>query len=164
MWQTHEARQRHPGYKTKWPTRATFKAEWPLLAPDLIEAAWMVEGAQADSEMTTIAYQLLDPPPPKQEPWQLLYWSELIRWPRIAMALVADSPISQVFRMARLSPNEISVAHLRLASGDPLDAGEESFGAIASQLRKRKGNVWTLFQRALYKLRDLARSREESVA
>jgi hypothetical protein len=164
MWQTHEARQRHPGYKTKWPARATFKAEWPLLAPDLIEAQWMIEGAESDSTVTTIAYQLLDPAPPAKLPWQQRYWEELMRWPRIALALVGESPVGQVFLMARLSPGEDQVARLRLASGDSLDGDETTFGAIAHHVGKRKGNVWVMWRRALYKLRDLVQPREESAA
>jgi hypothetical protein len=164
MWQTHEARQRHPGYRTKWPTRSTFKAEWPLLATALLVADWQIDGARTDSPVTEIEMALLDPAPPAKLPWQQRYWTELMAWPRIALALVGESPVGQVFLMARLSPGEDQVARLRLASGDSLDGDETTFGAIARHVGKRKGNVWVMWRRALYKLRDLVQPREESAA
>lgn len=165
MWQCHEVRQRHPGYRAKWPSTATFKAEWPHLAPDLIEASWMIEGAEADSEVTTIAYALLDPPAAARVPWRLKYADELARFPRIAWDFAQANPVASVFRRAALpwgkggvglTPDEDRVARLRMVG--------DSYEAIARAVGRRKGHVWTQVQRALGKLRELGRPPKEDAA
>jgi DNA-binding CsgD family transcriptional regulator len=150
-WQTHEARRRHGSYTETWPTAADFREHWPLLAGDLIEAAWWWDGAATSSDVTRIPAELLDPPRRPREDWRRLYAAELAASAGVHLDLVGENPVAAIAKRARMTPAETDVFRL-WAAGD-------SLGTIARTIGRHRSTVTTLLARARFRLRDLDRRR-----
>jgi DNA-binding CsgD family transcriptional regulator len=130
---------------TAWPQTGTFKANWPKLAPDLIEASFLIVSAQQNSTGGPVPYEVLDPPPIDHHPWQQTYAAELTCTRFLGWDLGGDNPTGAVMRRAQLTPLEQDVARLWLAG--------DSVGAISLSVHRQRRTVSELLKRIEHKLR-----------
>jgi hypothetical protein len=173
-WQRHEARAPRREVIEPWPTRETFRANWPLLSFDLIVSSWKIETAPLDRD-GEVAAELLDPPVVPVLSWRERYAAELDRHPALASDLRAElladldggrlgDGVERVLERGRLSTGERAVVRAWLYGDD---------GArIAEDLGWRPQTVALLLANGRYRLRWLGspkagengRARERSVS
>ena len=145
VWQTHEATATWPAYRAQWPNRAAFKANWPLLAFDLVVADWKVRRAGSQLESEEIPAEILDPPPaPDREPWQARYAEEIAQHSSLGWAL--QQSLGAVFRRAKLSPTYAVALRMWLEG--------ESDVAIAKAIRRQARFVPDIRMAALKSIKD----------
>jgi DNA-binding CsgD family transcriptional regulator len=155
LWQIHEVRGWHADFREAWPTRETFKENWPLLAPDLIVGAWKIQRAHAAVEREEVDYdQVLDPKPASTIHWRERYADELAAQPRLAFALAGARPLSAVIRRARITPLEAEAFRLWAAG--------TSLSSTARVMGRQKRTVKLFIDRALFKVRMLVEIEEEA--
>jgi len=147
VWQRHEAASHRPA--RPWPTAGAFKANWPLLANDLLVAAWKIEGAAALEEAAEIDEALLDPPSAPELDWRETYAAELASFPLLLADLghKQGDGVELVLERAGLTARERLVIRPWLAGDDPR--------SIAAALRLRPQSVTLVLMNARARLGDL---------
>lgn len=157
-WQRHEAHHLgQSGPSSQWPSSLAFHSNWPLLADDLVVAAWKLDGAAAaDLPLVDEAdHELLDPPAPPEVDWHDTYAVELARSPGVMqdldnVSVRRDDRIELVLERAQLSAGERAVIRPRLYGIE--------VRVIAEDLGWRPQTVETLIRNAEDRLRWLGQN------
>ncbi len=135
-----------------WPSSWTFHSNWPLLADDLVVAAWKLDGAAAaDLPLVEEAdHELLDPPEVPERGWPEIFAAELASHPLILQDLGSGRQgdgVERVLERAGLTMSERLVIRSFIA-------GDET-RTTAADLGWRPQTVTLLLACALRRLADV---------